>query len=229
MKILTIFLHFKRGSIESEIDTFKEYLLDINNFANREKQKLKKMVEDMAAKNPKDSAEIYDHYSDQYMTYETKYVELANNGSLVNSYSFFEHQLRDIVRTLKSFITKPKDSFTYLKNLSYVENLRREISAISGLDFSTLNADWTELDKFRKIRNLIVHNRASLFEVQGKPLTKQKHYSLLSTFSDIKINTNNGDFFITDQKLVLTYFDLVRKYLRNVLDTLEKLDDGDFR
>lgn len=229
MKILRVILQLKKSSIDSETEAFKEYLYDINNLASKEKEKLDRMVNEMVAQNPDDAQDIYEHFSDQYAMYETKYVELINNGSLVNSYSFFEHQLKDIVRTLKKFVTNPKGTFKHRKNLSYTENLRNEILAITGLDFSSLATDWTTLDKYRILRNIIVHNGANLLEKEGTALTEQTNYSLVNTFSKIKINRDNGDFFITDKELVADYFDLVDRYLKNVLDILKLLDNNDIR
>jgi hypothetical protein len=229
MKILRLIIQFKRSSVDTEIDTYKEFLYDLNNLANSEKEKLNKMVKEMVDRNPKDEQDIYDHYSDQYDVYDTKYVELANNGTLVNAYSFFEHQLKDICRTLKKFMVNKKGTYRHQGNLSYAENLRNEIIAITGLDFSSLTGQWTTLDKYRKVRNVIVHNGANLFEEEGKPLTDQKNYGLVSSFGQIKINADNGDFYIIDKELVADYLDLVDDYLKKFLDIIKLLDNNDIR
>jgi hypothetical protein len=228
MKILRVLLQLKRNSIESEIDTFKEYLYDINNLAIKEKQRLDNMVEEMVRKNPDEAEDIYDNYSDQYAIYETKYLEYAFNGSLVNSYSYFEHQLKDIVRSLKKLVTSPRQSFRRNGSLSYAENLRDEIISISGLNFSSLAAKWVVLDKYRRVRNVIVHNGANLIEDESIPLTNQRDYSLISSFSQIKINSD-GDFYITDREFVIKYFELIDEYLKKVVDILQLLSDNDIR
>lgn len=229
MKILRLIIQFKHSSVDTEIDTYKEFLYDLNHLAESEKEKLNKMVKEMVDRNPKDEQEIYEHYSDQYDIYDTKYEELANNGTLVNAYSFFEHQLKDICRTLKKFIVNKKGNYRHQGNLSYAENLRNEIITITGLDFSSLTGQWTTLDKYRKVRNVIVHNRANLFEQVGKTLTDQKNFALVSSFGQIKINTDNGDFFIIDKELVAYYLDLVDDYLKKFLDIIKQLDDNDIR
>ena len=187
MKILRLLIQFKRNAVEGETDTFKEYLYDINRLANTEKEKLEKMVKGMVDKYPDDAHEIYDHYSEQYGLYETRYIEFANNGTLVSAYSFFEHQLKEITRMLQRDLVNKKKKYKHNNSLSYAENLKNEIFVTTGLDFSSLNPLWTSLEKYRHIRNSIVHNGANLIEDETKDLIDQKKYPVVSSFSEIKI------------------------------------------
>ncbi|HYH15788.1 MAG TPA: hypothetical protein VD794_11235 [Flavisolibacter sp.] len=229
MKLLYVILQFHKSKVAGELSTFKEFLYDVNNLANSEKKKLDQMLDEMVKKNPADEQEIYEHFSDQYDVYRSKYVELANNGSLVNAYSFFEFQLKDIVRTLDRFVVNKKGTNRHRKRLSYAENLRNDIIAITGLNFSSLRPLWTNLDKYRKIRNVIVHNGANLFEEEGKALVDQKSYRVVSSFTEININGSNGDFYIIDKSLVAKYLDLVEEYLSKLIDILKTLDKADIR
>ena len=126
-------------------------------------------------------------------------------------------------------MTNKKGTHRHQGNLSYAENLRNEIIAITGLDFSSLTAQWSTLEKYRKVRNVIVHNGANLFEEEGKPLTDQKNFALVSSFAQIKLNSDNGDFYIIDKELVADYLDLVDDYLKKLLDILKQLDNNDIR
>ncbi len=229
MRMLRIFIQFKRNSVNSEIDAFKNFLYDLINLANCEKEKLKNMVEVKVAENPDDEQDIYEIYSEQYVAYDTKYIEFANNGTLVNAYSFFEHQLKDICRMLNKFVLNKKTTYRHKKRLSYAENLRNEILSITGLDFSSLKGQWLTLDNYRKVRNVIVHNGANLFEERGKALNDQKNFALVSSFAQIKINVENGDFYIIDERLVISYLNLIDDFLTKLLDILKLIKEDDIK
>lgn len=226
-KVLKFIIQLKQDIIDTEIAPYKEFLYEINNFANNEKDKLKDMIEEKVKQNPKYEEDIYLHYSDRYDIYDFKYVELVNNGILVQVYSFFEYQLKDICQILNKFVLNKKGKYHKNDKLSLAENLRDEIATITGLDFSSLIGLWKNLDKYRIVRNIIVHNGANLFEKEGKKLTNQKNYALVTSFAQIKINTESGDFYVTDKELVFDYLELVGDYLKKLLNILKLLDDKD--
>lgn len=229
MKLLPILLQFKRSTIDGEIFNFKEFLFDINNLAIAEKQKLEKMVEEMVQESPEDSQDIYENYMDQFHTYDSKYVELANNGLLVTAYSFFEHQLKDLNNTLSRFITNIKGTYPKNFSLSYSENLRNNIYAMTNLDFSSIENTWMAIDEFRKIRNLIVHNGANLIENDALPIASQSKYMLISIKPQIKLNEESGDFYIIDKDFVFTFLDLTQKYLLDLIEILSLLHRDDIK
>lgn len=227
MKILPIILQFKRSTIEGEIFNLKEFLVDVNSLARTEKQRLQKMVEEMVKESPEDSQDIYENYMEQFQTYESKYVELANNGLLVTAYSFFEHQLKDLNNTLLRFIVNKKGTYRRDKKQSYAQNLRNSIYTMTKLDFSTLDIIWLEIDEFRKIRNLIVHNGANLIEKDGLPMVSQSGYILISLKPEIKLNVKTGDFYIIDKELVFRFLDLTLQYFFQLIQILSLIDKND--
>ncbi|MBG6234740.1 hypothetical protein IWX76_001308 [Pedobacter sp. CAN_A7] len=229
MKLLPILLQFKRSSIVGEIFNFKEFLFDINHLAKAEKQKLEKMVEEMVKESPENSQDIYENYIDQYHTYDSKYVELANNGLLVTAYSFFEHQLKDLNNTLFRFIINIRGTFRKNSSLSYAENLKNNIYAMTDLDFSSIENTWEAIDEFRKIRNLIVHNGANLIENDVLPIASQSKYMLISLKPEIKLNEESGDFYIIDKELVFRFLDLTQKYLLELVEILSLIDKNDIK
>jgi|25_taG_2_1085351.scaffolds.fasta_scaffold04181_1 hypothetical protein len=227
LKLFPTVLQLKRSSINREIYVYKDFLLDINNLAISEKRKLEEMVNELVLKDPDNSEEIYDHFSDQFHIYDSKYVELANNGLLVNAYSFFEYQLKEIYRMLDRFLVNKKTLIEKSNNNGYAARTKNNIYDITGLDFSSLENLWLNLDQYRKIRNVIVHNGANLYENKNKQLVKQKNYDLVSSFNEITINQKNGDFYITDHKLIFDYLDKVDEYLTEVCNILKKLKNKD--
>lgn len=229
MKLLPILFQFKRSSIDGEIFNFKEFLSDVNHLAKAEKQKLEKIVEELVKESPENSQDIYENYSDQFHTYDSKYVELANNGLLVTAYSFFEHQLKDLNNTLLRFILNIKGTFPKNSSFSYAQNLRNNIYAMTNLDFSSVENTWVAIDEFRKIRNLIVHNGANLVENDVLPIASQPKYVLISLRPEIKLNEENGDFFIIDKELVFSFLDLTQKYLLDLIEILSSIDKDDIK
>lgn len=225
MKITPILLQFKRSSINSEVTVFKDFLFDLNYLAAKEKEKLNSMVKEIIATNPEDEYEIHDYFSEQYGIYDSKYIELANNGMLVNAYSFFEHQLKDISRMFDRFLTVKVGTYRNQPSLSYAENTCNEIAAMTGLDLSNLQPVYDKIDEYRKIRNLMVHNGSSLIETIGTALISQRNYSLVSSKQpEISINPNNGDFYVVDKQFVLDFLDLVENYLTEIIKKFEQIN-----
>lgn len=231
MKMLRLIFCFKNSSIDTEVDSCKYFLTDINALAKTEKDKLAKVVKAMADNDPANADDIYEHHSEQYEMYDSKYVELANNGALVNAYSFFEYQLKGIHRNLDRFVVNKKGTHKKLSQLSYAENLQMGISAITGLDLSPLDTTWKKLDKYRKIRNLIVHNGSSVNEEEYSLSSKKNidNRNLVSSFPEIRLDNSNGDFYIIDEKLIVDYLDLVAAYFKGLLGILNKLADSDIK
>src|SRR4051812_22584752 len=93
IKILPLILKFKVNSMDEELYSYKNYLYSVNALSKREKDELKLIIDKHVKAAPEDIHEIYDHYSEQYELYDVKYVQFANNGLLVNAYSFFEAEL----------------------------------------------------------------------------------------------------------------------------------------
>jgi len=220
-------LDFERSLIDGDISVYKEYCNDINEYSNSQFQKIKNRLEDLTSKTPEAGADIYDHFSSEYEMYSTRYIELANNGSLLISYSFFENRIKSISRYINQYLVIKQRVYTHTRGLSFAENLRNDIYWATGLDFTSLDTIWANLDKYRKIRNVIVHNGANLFEEEFLPLINQKNYSLISSITQIEINRENGDFYIKDKRFVLDYLDMIDDYFKKLFSILKQLNPND--
>lgn len=224
MKLFTLFIEFQKNIINKEIEALEEYVKDFSNLSKTETDKIEKHMKEVVKSHPEQADDIYEYYSEQHSLYGYKYSVLTNNGSFVSSYSFFEYQLKEILRVLKKHTKNSNGIFKSDKSLCYTLNLINEISTISGLDFSSLKPLWGEIDSCRKIRNVITHNGANLIEKEGVSLQNQQNYKLINSKTHLEINTENGDFYISDKAFVLNFIDCIHKYLKQNIIILEKMD-----
>lgn len=221
MKKLRIILSFKRSIIGNDVDVQRDFLRDLDSLVHSKKQILNKRVEDLVAKNPEDEQEIYDHYYEEFLTFDTRYVELSNNSQLVNSYSFLEFELRGIRDFLKKYLLRQKSQgYFYDRKKSVALNYRDEIYSLTFLDFSVLDELWDKIDKYRRVRNVIVHNGGNIREIPAKPLSKQPTYSLVSDHPFIDLNSSTGLIFVKDWRYVEQMIELIGKYLKQLINIL---------
>ncbi len=62
--VLPMLLQYHRGTIESEIKSFQEYIIDNRFNIKKQQDSFNKMIEEQVLKNPDDSQEIYEWYED---------------------------------------------------------------------------------------------------------------------------------------------------------------------
>jgi hypothetical protein len=109
------------------------------------------------------------------------------NSLAISVFSFLEFSLIEYCRLIDLYIDSEKKFRNYPK--SGLEKVKEYLKEKFEIDFGTIN-NWGDVNKFQKIRNLIVHNDSNLIKDYNLSLEKQEDYKLLSQMSnDISITT----------------------------------------
>lgn len=218
--ILPILLQYHRGTIESEIKSFKEYIIDNRFSIKKQQESFNKMLEEQVKSNPDDTQEIYEWHEDQYYQYNEFYPATFNNSTLLSLYSFFEFNLRHLCITLdrhKKYSIQLED----LSGQNYIEKSRKYLNLVVNLDLTDLDSAWQAIIKFQKIRNCIVHNNSSIIKQKDQPIKKQPLYQIVKNNANLKLNEKKGTFIISNDQFLLDVTDTIEKYLVTIIKKLE--------
>ncbi len=218
--VLPMLLQFHRSSIESEVDAFKEYIIDNRHSIKKQQKEFNKMVEDEIKLHPGNEHEISEWYEDQYSRYNDFYPAIFNNSTLLSVYSYFEFNLKRLCITLqnhKKHLIKLDD----FGGQNYIDKSRKYIKLVEALDISSLDNTWQKITKYQNVRNCVVHNNSNIIKNKDLEVKKQPLYQILKTNPHLKLNEGNGTFIINDDQYLLDFCDIISEYLVEIIKKLE--------
>lgn len=218
--ILPMLLQYHRGTIESEIKSFQEYIIDNRFNIKKQQDSFNKIIEDQVKKNPDDTQEIYEWYEDQYYQYNEFYPATFNNSTFLSLYSFFEFNLKHLCLTLnrhKKYSIKLDD----LSGQNYIEKSKKYLRLVASLDLTDLDLTWEEITKFQQLRNCIVHNNSNIIKQKDQPIKNQPLYQVIKNNTNIKLNEEKGTFIISNDQFLLDVTETIEKYLVTIIRKLE--------
>jgi len=168
-------------------------------------------------------AEFYEKYGPktqkEFYNMELFYKPMLLKSFFLIAYSNFEVHLRQICermekkhlrrRQLKAHTRKLKKGRK--RNKSFVEIYRDYLKKIHGLKMAQNNAEWKELDKYRTIRNALVHDNGLIDRRElRKVRTTLDHYKVGYNFDDLPIA-------IRDENFLQNFITLASKYTKAVI------------
>jgi len=221
--VLPILLQFHRVSIDSEINSFKEYIIDTRHSIQKQQDSFNSMIEEQKKKHPNNIEDLIEAYEGQYYQYNEFYPATFNNSTLLSLYSLFEFNLKNLCLTLQNYAqyTKKLDKQS---GDNYIQKSKNYLTLVVGLDLTGLDSIWKELDDFRLLRNCIVHNNSNIIKQKKKPITEQNPlYQIIKNNLYIKLNETRGTFIISNDKYLLDISERIEKYLITVIKKLEAI------
>lgn len=123
------------------------------------------------------------------------------NSVSISIYSFLEFSMIEYCRLIDNYIVGGKP-FKEYRNQG-LEKAKEYLKDNFEIDFGTI-ANWDDISKFQKIRNLIVHNDANIYKDYDNPLEEQPDYPVLSQMSESINITSSGTFFIKSFEYINT-------------------------
>jgi len=179
----------------------KEYELEVRNFKNQDDEEERHMVEILY---------------DDALWYEKNSQDLALKSTFVTAYSYFEHHLKIIKITLEEFLINKGEILKVKERLPYATKTKKAIHELTGVDFSSLDYLWTEIDSLREIRNIIVHNGAEI---------QEDDFKLIESFPEFEIDYQFKELCFKNFDDIFSIIDKFQKYIKGILKLLnEKLD-----
>jgi hypothetical protein len=108
--------------------------------------------------NEEENSDFYISYEDELIELRNIFPELLFSSFAISWYSFVEHELIHICEILKLRI-----SISIKDNFRYGEGIERAYKfLIEARNYRIENNHWEELNKIRKIRNMLVHQKGIL-------------------------------------------------------------------
>ena len=84
-------------------------------------------------------------------------------------------------------------------------------------DIKTNNIEeWDDIDKFRRLRNLIVHHNSNIIKNPEKGLSRQPHYKKLIDIEHLEI-TESGYVFIKDIEYIESMLERSSSFINNII------------
>lgn len=218
--VLSMFLQFHRNTIESEVNSFKEYIIDSRNNISKQQVSFNKMIEEEKKKHPDNINDLIDAYENQYYQINEFYPATFNNSTLLSLYSLFEFNLKSLCVTLQE-CEELKIKLGDINGQGYIDTSNKYLILVADLDLTELKTTWMQITLFQQLRNCIVHNNSSILTKKNQVIKDLEIYKYIKKNPNLKINKENGIFIISDDQFLLDTLDAIEKYLISVIKKLE--------
>ncbi|MFD2517727.1 hypothetical protein [Salinimicrobium flavum] len=217
--------------LSTNLDKFKRYNSMMEGFLRNEfsRQKEELEIDKFYKKTEKDFTELINItmvVNDHLMFYPQNF----RTSLLVQIFSLLEHKLGEIC--LYHHLSKSTDfSIKDLKGNSDIDKAKLYLKKACKIDFKHLDPEWNFLEKLRKIRNLIVHNKG---EISGMHRNWNSIFSFISNNKDILSFSQNIEYMskeefqaFHDKELVYNIeiepYDCIERFLETIKLFFEKL------
>lgn len=161
--------------------------------------------------NEASDAEI--EYLHDFVDHEIKVQtrQLYYHSLFISLYSFLERKMYQFCRLAEehqSLKTKDISGEGIFKYYKYFKK-------VLGINLDALNAEWTEITKYNKLRNKLVHSPSNTIE---KVDNNKDLIRLLQSIDNLVVIEKKGyfEFEITDKELLMTFCKTISKFLHDV-------------
>ncbi|MCB9224153.1 MAG: hypothetical protein H6582_08265 [Crocinitomicaceae bacterium] len=216
--IIFMVLESHKHKIVSELDSFKNYIVHTqDNIKDLQKKLEDKMSEELSkTSDDEDLFDLHEYYELQHIEFHQFHPTTFNNSTLITLFSFLETSLKSLCDSLHRH-KRHKIQVTDLKGNSYIDQSRKYLILVEGINLDDINDYWIKISNYRKIRNCIVHNNSKFFTDKEKSIDKQNLYSLISKSEHLQIDKENGTFYISNYIYLLEFCEIIETYMRYVI------------
>jgi len=192
--------------VSHTIDKFSKSLKEIEAEDNMEIE----VIEDLG------TVEIPKELSDTlFELTENLKNQIYFNSLAVMIFSFLEFTLIEYCRLIDSYI-QPNKAFKDYRNFG-LEKAKEYLKDNFDIDFGAL-ANWEEISKFQRVRNLIVHNNAYIIKDYDKTIEEQDDFDILSKMNKVIEITSSGTIFIKTIDYVNETLEKTVELINDIMD-----------
>lgn len=224
-------IEFLRTILNLEINFMDQYLVSAEeNMKAGKKQSdkyLSQYIEDELLAHPDNSdykKELLATFKEDSFSYQETFASILQRSTFIANYSMFEYYLKRICDFAKKRV-RSNLSFSDIKGNGYIDQNKRYLEKVIGLNLSYLNTIWEDINKYRIVRNYIVHEHSNISVNPELNTTDQKHYTLVSSMPSIEINPVDGEIKIKDFAFVWNFSHCMEQYLKGILIELVKVKE----
>jgi hypothetical protein len=220
MNFFLLSLRTVKMDFDVQIEALEHYLKDTATFADVKSKDLEMRVKQLAEESD-DPDMVYDYFAEDFKMYDSRYKSIGNNSILVMLCSLYESFLKDFALQVERFILR-SESLTKKKTMS-LANYKEYIAKHTKLDFSTLDPLVNQIYPMTILRNKIIHYGTNLLD-GDRSVEDIRDFDILNAIPYLKIDIKNGEYYITDKKLVFDFIDLLKTYFSGYYQILNNVD-----
>jgi hypothetical protein len=201
--------YYKLGG--SAFHLMKRYLRSMNDFLRSQKHQLQENHKEELEKFPEYPQLINEVYEREYKELDTYFLRILLRSSFVASFSIFELMFKEVCH-LGAYKYHTKAEFD---SNSGIDQYRSYIVRELRIDISDLKHYWKDLNRYRELRNCMIHSNSI---IQGD----QEHLiQFVKNLKHIKIRKirkeNQFEFTVLDKQFINCFLDSASEFLANVL------------
>ena len=210
-KHIPLALQLYRGHITSELCSFKDFInksgkniiLIQNKFEKLYNSEIKSS--DVSADKPND-----DYWNYEYYKVHEIFPSFYRQSTFIGLYSFFETRLRSLCENMQR-IKEYKIKISDINGETYIEQSKKYLKLVVGIDTKDLNSHWAKITGYRKIRNCLVHNNGHI--------NKQQYWQgIIQRITHIELISNRIN--IVDDIFLLDFIEIITEYIKVILDKI---------
>lgn len=205
-----------------------EVLLDyeygaINSFLNESEIIIKRKEQELENKIEEWNAErsFYNNAPDSFDRYETDIVEfnqfspLLNNSFFLMSYSIFERNLFEI-SSYCQLEEEKQISAKDIKGKGYIDQFRRYLDLVIGVDLTNIKNEWAEIEKYQTIRNAIAHKNGVLNDID------KNLKDFIDLNQSISLDEVNKTVHIVSINFISKFTELIKRFISKLLKEIDR-------
>lgn len=194
--------------VNFQLDSFREYInLTEKTVENDIKEKIKSYDKFL-----KEASNIEIEYMHDFSDHEIKIHtrQLHYHSLFISLYSFLERKMYQLCRLSENHQSLKIKDISGDGIFKYYKYLKKVLK----IDLDALNKEWTEITKYNKLRNRLVHSPTNTIEKRDN----KKLITILQSIENLII-VDKGEyveFEITDKKLLMTFCKTISKFLHDI-------------
>ncbi len=195
--------------VDFQLDSFREYIkLTEKTVENDIKEKIKAYDRFLKEASDAEIEYLYD-FEDHEIKIQTR--QLYYHSLFISLYSFLEKKMYQFCRLAEEHQTLKIKDISGDGIFKYYKYFKK----VLGINLDGLNAEWTEITKYNKLRNRLVHSQTNTIE------NGDNNKELIRTLQSINnlVVIDKGDYLefeITDKELLMTFCSIISKFLNDV-------------
>lgn len=202
-------LHFELKYIREYVIFTQDALIEKNKILEA------KMYSDTTSE-PDNESIIQQFYDTQKKTLFSHY----HHSTIVLIYSILENSLSSVCDEISKSVS-PDFSHNDLYSKGLVNKLMSYIRLTSRVDLLDINQEFNDIEKFRKLRNMIVH-QSSGFSGDDKKINNDIKL-ISSCFPEILISKEDLKFYIMENSVILKFINLVNTFMTKIINHIQSL------
>lgn len=195
--------------VSFQLDSFKEYITLTEKIVDNEiKAKITAYDKYLKEASEDEKVYLYDFIDNEV---KIRNRQLYYHSIFISLYSFLERKMFQLCRLAEEHQSLKINDISGEGIFKFYKYFKK----VLGINLDGLNTEWTDITKYNKLRNKLVHSPTNSID------NGSNNKELIRAFQSINnlVVIDKGDcldFEITDKELLLTFCDTISKFLNHI-------------